>query len=71
MRINRRRLFAALAGAAGTTVAVPAAGRGSEPSGRSAMDAASFGLRANSADDQSVTPTFVRSRNGDRFRLQG
>ena len=54
MRLNRRRLLAAFAGVAGATAAVPAVGRDSESGGRSALDAAAFGLRANSADDQSA-----------------
>ena len=54
MNLDRRRLFAALAGAATAGVTTPALARG-ETGGasRSGIDAAAFGLRPNAADDQS------------------
>ncbi len=53
MSINRRRMLAALAGAGalGAASKAPAAPRDTGP--RAELDAATFGLRANAADDQS------------------
>jgi uncharacterized secreted repeat protein (TIGR03808 family) len=54
MNLDRRRLFAALAGAATAGVATPALARGeTDGAPRSGIDAAAFGLRPNAADDQS------------------
>ncbi len=65
MNINRRRLFAALAGAsaagaASAAAAKPAVAAESGPAGhaiapRSKIDAAAFGVRPNAAEDQSQT----------------
>src|SRR5580700_837858 len=51
MRLDRRRLIAALAGAATAGAAAPARARDAAPS--STIDAAALGLRPNAADDQS------------------
>ena len=65
MTIARRNLFAALAGAASTGAATTALAREfppqREPVARAAVDAASFGLRPNAADDQ--TTIFQRAIN--------
>ncbi len=59
MTFDRRCLFAALAGVASAAAAAPAFGRTAavasarEIASRSSVDAASLGLRANAADDQS------------------
>ena len=54
MNLDRRRLFAALAGAATAGVTTPALARGeTDRALRSGIDAAAFGLRPNAADDQS------------------
>jgi uncharacterized secreted repeat protein (TIGR03808 family) len=54
MNLDRRRLFAALAGAATAGVTTPALARGeTDRAPRSGIDAAAFGLRPNAADDQS------------------
>jgi uncharacterized secreted repeat protein (TIGR03808 family) len=56
MRLDRRRLFAALAGAAGAGATTRALARGETDSApRSRIDAAAFGLRPNATDDQSRT----------------
>src|ERR1700722_20830272 len=51
MSLDRRRLFAALAGAATAGAAAPALAR--DVSARSAIDATTLGLRPNAPDDQS------------------
>ena len=51
MSLDRRRLFAALAGAATASAAAPALAR--DVSARSAIDATTLGLRPNAPDDQS------------------
>ncbi len=66
MKFDRRRVFAALAGAASATVAAPAFARESAAATRdtlqrSAVDASALGLRANAAEDQSAT--FQRAIN--------
>ncbi len=64
MKFDRRRLFAALAGAASVSAAVPAFARESAPRDtvqRSAIDASTLGLRPNAAADQSGT--FQRAIN--------
>jgi len=54
MNLDRRRLFAALAGAATAGVTTPALARGeTDRALRSGIDAAAFGLRPNASDDQS------------------
>src|SRR5580700_6290091 len=53
MSLDRRRLFAALAGAATAGATVPALAR--DVSTRSSIDATTLGLRSNAADDQSKT----------------
>jgi len=54
MNLDRRRLFAALAGAATAGVTTPALARGeTDGAPRSGIDTAAFGLRPNAADDQS------------------
>jgi uncharacterized secreted repeat protein (TIGR03808 family) len=53
MSLDRRRLFAALAGAAAAGAATPALAR--DVSARSAVDATTLGLRPNAPDDQSKT----------------
>jgi uncharacterized secreted repeat protein (TIGR03808 family) len=54
MNLDRRRLFAALAGAATVGVTTPALARGeTDGAPRSGIDAAAFGLRPNAANDQS------------------
>ncbi len=56
MNFDRRRLFASLAGVASAGAAAPAFARGTAvaPStARGSLDAASLGVRANAADDQS------------------
>ncbi len=54
MRLDRRRLFAALAGAASAGATTRALARGETDSApRSGIDAAAFGLRPNATDDQS------------------
>src|SRR6202161_4021192 len=53
MSLDRRRLFAALAGAATAGATAPAVAR--DASARSAIDATTLGLRPNAPDDQSKT----------------
>jgi uncharacterized secreted repeat protein (TIGR03808 family) len=53
MSLDRRRLFAALAGAATAGATTPALAR--DASARSAIDATALGLRPNAPDDQSKT----------------
>src|ERR1700732_1533893 len=53
MSLDRRSLFAALAGAATAGAAVPALAR--DVSTRSSIDATTLGLRPNAPDDQSKT----------------
>ncbi len=58
MRFDRRRLFAALAGAASAAAAAPAFARENaamtpEARQRSSIDASAFGLQPNTAEDQS------------------
>jgi len=53
MRFNRRRLFAAFAGAASAGTAGPAVAR-DEPTARAEIDAASLGVRPNAELDQSA-----------------
>src|SRR5580704_6424636 len=53
MSLDRRRLFAALAGAATAGTAAPALAR--DVSTRSSIDATTLGLRPNAPDDQSKT----------------
>src|ERR1700675_3854422 len=53
MSLDRRSLFAALAGAATAGATVPALAR--DVSTRSSIDATTFGLRPNAPDDQSKT----------------
>ena len=61
MKLDRRRLFAALAGAGAASAAqageLPATGRGSGP--RAEIDAFTLGLRPNAAEDQ--TQSFQRA----------
>ena len=62
MNMDRRRLFATLAGAASAGAATPTVAReqrafvpaDAEPAPRSAIDATALGLRPNSADDQTT-----------------
>src|ERR1700752_1787633 len=53
MKFNRRRLFAAFAGAASAGAAVPATAREAVPL-RAEIDASSLGVRPNAGGDQSA-----------------
>jgi uncharacterized secreted repeat protein (TIGR03808 family) len=65
MSLDRRRLIAALAGAATAGAAAPARARDIAPSPR--VDAGSFGLRPNAPDDQSQ----ILQRSIDRAAASG
>jgi uncharacterized secreted repeat protein (TIGR03808 family) len=54
MNMNRRRLFAAFAGAASAGAATPALAREADALPRAEIDALSLGVRANAAQDQSA-----------------
>ena len=54
MNMNRRRLFAAFAGAASAGAATPALAREADPLPRAEIDALSLGVRPNAAQDQSA-----------------
>src|ERR1700691_3061662 len=54
MNTNRRRLFAAFAGAASAGAATPAFAREADALPRAEIDALSLGVRPNAAQDQSA-----------------